>query len=105
MAADPDLVRQTGGADLSTDAAAAEHIARHLAPRGPRSYAFAVVLDGRAVGNVGIGAVDDVHATAWMSYWLAAEARGRGLAPPRWPGRRSGRSGSSGRSGWSSGTG
>jgi len=80
VAADPDLVRQTGGADLSTDAAAAEHIARHLAPRGPRSYAFAVVLDGRAVGNVGIGAVDDVHATAWLSYWLAAEARGRGLA-------------------------
>lgn len=77
---DPDLARQTGGADLSTDAAAAEHIRRHLAPRGPRSYAFAVAVDGRAVGNVGIGAVDDVHATAWVSYWLAAEHRGRGLA-------------------------
>lgn len=80
VAAAPDLVRQTGGADLSTDAAAAEHIRRHLAPRGPRSYGFAVAVDGRAVGHVGIGAVDDVHGTAWLSYWLAAEARGRGLA-------------------------
>jgi len=80
VAADPDLVRQTGGADLSTDGAAAEHIRRHLAPRGPRSYAFAVAVDGVPVGSVGIGAVDDVHATAWLSYWLAAGARGRGLA-------------------------
>lgn len=80
VAAAPDLVRQTGGADLSTDAAAAEHIRRHLAPRGPRSYGFVVAVDGRAVGHVGIGAVDDVHGTAWVSYWLAAAVRGRGLA-------------------------
>ncbi|MCG7286924.1 GNAT family N-acetyltransferase [Cellulomonas sp. ACRRI] len=80
VAGDADLVRQTGGADLSTDAAAAAHIRRHLAPHGPRSYALAVAVDGLAVGNVGIGAVDEVHATAWVSYWLAATHRGRGLA-------------------------
>lgn len=80
VASDPELVRQTGGADLLTVDAAAAHIRQHLAPRGPRSYALAVTVDGRAVGNVGIGAVDHVHETAWMSYWLAAEHRGRGLA-------------------------
>jgi ribosomal-protein-alanine N-acetyltransferase len=39
-----------------------------------------VTVDGLAVGNVGIGAVEHVHGTAWVSYWLAAEHRGRGLA-------------------------
>lgn len=80
VAGDADLARQTGGADLSTNEAAAAYVRRHLVPRGPRSYAFAVTVDGLVVGDVGIGAVDEVHATAWVSYWLAATHRGRGLA-------------------------
>ncbi|WAP52062.1 GNAT family protein [Arthrobacter sp. ATA002] len=32
------------------------------------------------MGNVGISSVDVRHGTAWLHYWLAAPARGRGLA-------------------------
>lgn len=46
----------------------------------PRTVAFAVELDGRAVGNVMVSAIDRRHLTGWMSYWVAPGARGRGLA-------------------------
>ena len=38
------------------------------------------MLNGVAVGNVGISAMEDRHGTGWVYYWLSAEARGRGLA-------------------------
>ncbi|WP_234698089.1 GNAT family N-acetyltransferase [Lacisediminihabitans changchengi] len=41
---------------------------------------FAIELNGIAVGNVGISAMEDRHGTGWVYYWLSAEARGRGLA-------------------------
>jgi GNAT superfamily N-acetyltransferase len=51
----PDLVTQLGGANLATVAAAEAHIAGPLAS-------------------------DRRHDTAWLHYWLAGSARGRGLA-------------------------
>jgi RimJ/RimL family protein N-acetyltransferase len=39
---------------------------------------WAVVEDGVAIGNVGASAIEFRHETAWMYYWLAAEARGKG---------------------------
>jgi [ribosomal protein S5]-alanine N-acetyltransferase len=73
--ADPDLGRQLGGDadDL------AEYIAAHLTPADSRAP-FALVLDGRVVGNVAVTAIDPRHDTGWASYWLAPVARGRGLA-------------------------
>lgn len=41
---------------------------------------WAVVEDGVAIGNVGASAIEFRHETAWMYYWLAAEARGKGCA-------------------------
>ncbi|MDR6171694.1 RimJ/RimL family protein N-acetyltransferase [Curtobacterium sp. SORGH_AS776] len=34
----------------------------------------------RVVGCVGVTAIEHTHGTAWVSYWLTPEARGRGLA-------------------------
>lgn len=41
---------------------------------------WAVVEEGVAVGNVGASAIDFRHESAWMYYWLAAAARGKGYA-------------------------
>lgn len=40
---------------------------------------FAITVDGRPVGNVGVSAVDRRHDTGWMSYFSAGAVRGRGL--------------------------
>lgn len=42
--------------------------------------ALAIDVDGEAVGCVMAAERDPHHGTAWMSYWLAPAARGRGLA-------------------------
>ena len=41
---------------------------------------LAIVAGGTAVGNVGISRIDPQHGTAWTYYWLAAPARGNGVA-------------------------
>ncbi|MBI9115899.1 GNAT family N-acetyltransferase [Sanguibacter suaedae] len=79
VASAPDLAAQVGGADLSTDALAATYIEHYLrSDSGLRSWA--VVVDDQAVGNVSLSAIERRHGTAWVSYWLAEPARGRGLA-------------------------
>jgi RimJ/RimL family protein N-acetyltransferase len=75
----PDLVTQLGGADLATVAAAEAHIAGPLAS-GDAHRVWAIVYGGVAVGSVGVSAIDRRHDTAWLHYWLAGSARGRGLA-------------------------
>jgi ribosomal-protein-alanine N-acetyltransferase len=75
----PDLATQTGGADLSTLGAARDYIGEELAV-GERRRHWAIVADGVVVGDVGLSAIERRHDTAWVSYWLAAGARGRGDA-------------------------
>lgn len=41
--------------------------------------AFAIVTDGRCVGNVGVGHIDRRHDTGWVSYFSSASVRGQGL--------------------------
>ncbi|MFZ3452360.1 GNAT family N-acetyltransferase [Arthrobacter sp. 7Tela_A1] len=41
---------------------------------------FAIDVDGRAAGNVGLSHIDRRHRTAWLSYWIAGDNRGHGLA-------------------------
>lgn len=74
-----DLDRQFPGVDLGDEAAARAHIAANLS-FDDRARNWAVVEDGTAVGNVGVSAIEFRHGTAWVSYWLAAGARGRGTA-------------------------
>jgi len=44
-------------------------------------WALAIVeADGDLFGNVMASCIEQRHSTAWISYWLTASARGRGLA-------------------------
>lgn len=81
LAASADLAVQLGGGTDHRDLEACERlIAAQLDSWGPSHYAFAISVDGVAVGAVGLSHVEHVHDTAWVSYWLAASHRGRGLA-------------------------
>ncbi|GMA32664.1 GNAT family N-acetyltransferase [Litorihabitans aurantiacus] len=80
VATSPDLVTQLPVDALGDDAACAAFITDHLATPSKYERALAIAVDGEAVGNVAIGAIDRRHGTGWISYWLAASARGRGLA-------------------------
>ncbi len=75
----PDLATQVGDADLSSAPAARRFIEESLR-FDDRTRNWAVVDDGVAVGNVAASAIELRHGTAWMSYWLAAAARGKGYA-------------------------
>jgi RimJ/RimL family protein N-acetyltransferase len=74
-----DLASQFGGAVPATLDEAAAHLERSLVFT-ERARNWAVELDGVAVGNVGLSAIERTHDTAWAYYWLAPAARGRGLA-------------------------
>ncbi|ROS31067.1 GNAT family N-acetyltransferase [Cellulomonas sp. PhB150] len=75
----PDLAVQVGGADLLEPEASRRHLVAVDALR-PTNLAFAITVDGHAVGNVGLSGIEHTHDTAWVSYWLATSARGQGLA-------------------------
>lgn len=75
----PDLARQFPDVALGDDEQARAHI-RGALRFDEQAKNWAIVEDGVAVGNVGLAAIEFRHATAWAHYWLAAGARGRGLA-------------------------
>lgn len=76
----PDLRRQLGDADLDTTAACTDFIRRFLIGSRTDRHNFAVVVDGEAVGNVGISGIERRHDTGWTSYWVAAQHQRRGFA-------------------------
>ncbi|TFD38707.1 N-acetyltransferase [Cryobacterium sp. TMT1-19] len=78
--ANDDLATQVGDTDLSTLERCQEFIALQLAPSSPSVRNFAISVDGKAVGNVGIGNMEHRHDTGRVYYWVSAEARGQGLA-------------------------
>ncbi|GCD20367.1 hypothetical protein CTKZ_19290 [Cellulomonas algicola] len=80
VAESPDLVLQLGGGAVPSVDAARELIESQLVQSADPTWAFAVRVDGRAVGHVALAHVEHRHATAWVSYWLTASERGRGLA-------------------------
>jgi ribosomal-protein-alanine N-acetyltransferase len=75
-----ELRHQLSDGDLSSAAACADLIERSLAIRFPSLRNFAVSLSGRAVGNVAVSHMEHRCDTGWVSYWLAEDVRGRGLA-------------------------
>lgn len=76
---DPDLATQFPDVGLGDEEQARAHI-RGALRFDEQAKNWAIVEDGVAVGNVGLAAIEFRHATAWAHYWLAAGARGRGLA-------------------------
>jgi RimJ/RimL family protein N-acetyltransferase len=68
----PDLHRQAPPIETLADA---RRYVEAIAPD-----ALAIDLDGEAVGCVMAAEREPRHGTAWVSYWLAPAARGRGLA-------------------------
>jgi RimJ/RimL family protein N-acetyltransferase len=74
-----DLDKQFGDVELSDESSAAVYIADVLR-FDDRAKHWAIVEDGVALGNVGLSAIERRHDTAWVSYWLAGGARGKGLA-------------------------
>lgn len=75
----PDLATQLPDTGLDSIAQAAAYIRDHLGS-GPRHANWAISVDGRALGNVGMSAVERRHDTAWVYYWLGVDGRGQGLA-------------------------
>lgn len=75
----PDLTAQFGDARLTTEASAAEFIEANL-PDRESIRNWAMVRGDTAIGNVGLSAIEHRHDTAWAYYWVAAAARGDGLA-------------------------
>ncbi|MCC9204715.1 GNAT family N-acetyltransferase [Arthrobacter sp. zg-Y769] len=78
FAADPLLEHQLG-CRLDDVGQAAAYLEANLAGSLQRR-SFAVDVDGAAVGNIGLTAIDPRHQSAWVSYWLAPSVRGRSLA-------------------------
>lgn len=75
-----DLVRQFGGLDLADPAVCNQFIAEQLLGRDVSARQFAIAVEDKAVGNVAVTNIEHRHATAWVSYWLAVDARGHGWA-------------------------
>ncbi|TPG04073.1 GNAT family N-acetyltransferase [Curtobacterium flaccumfaciens] len=76
---DPDLVTQFPEVGLDDEEHARAHVTGALR-FDDHARNWAIVEDGVAVGNVGLSAIEFRHGTAWAHYWVAADARGRGLA-------------------------
>ncbi|RAX50411.1 GNAT family N-acetyltransferase [Arthrobacter sp. AQ5-05] len=77
---DSDDMAAQAGEPINSDAAAGRWLAQWLEAGNQGAVAFAIDVAGRAVGHVMAGAIDRRHDTAWVSYWVAPEARGAGLA-------------------------
>nr|WP_104099593.1 hypothetical protein [Cryobacterium sp. M96] len=77
--ANDDLATQVGDTDLSTLERCQEFIALQLAPSSPSVRNFAISVDGKAVGNVGIENMEHRHATGRVYYWVSAEAKAKAL--------------------------
>lgn len=76
----PDLARELGDPGLGSDAACSRFIEGVLAPGEATTVHRAICLDETVVGSVGLSHIERRHDTAWVSYWVAAKFRGRGLA-------------------------
>lgn len=75
----PDLAVQLGDRALGQAPVALRYIERYLTD-DDATVAFAIRVDGVAVGHAALSHVERRHDSAWASYWVTASRRGRGLA-------------------------
>ncbi|GAB3533715.1 GNAT family N-acetyltransferase [Arthrobacter tecti] len=80
VAGSGDLRVQFGHHNLSTPDECRRFIEDQLARESASARHFAVEAGGKAVGSIGVTNMEFNHGTAWISYWLSADARGSGLA-------------------------
>jgi len=76
--AHPDVARQAWS-PVTDEAEARGWVMRRI-EQVERDASFAIDLDGWAVGGVRLSSINPGQRTAWIGYWLAPAARGRGLA-------------------------
>lgn len=74
-----DMAAQSSG-PISSEAAARRWVEPWMDSAAQQGVAFAIDIDGTAVGHVLASAIDHRHDTAWISYWVTPEQRGAGLA-------------------------
>ncbi|MGL3806887.1 GNAT family N-acetyltransferase [Paeniglutamicibacter sp. R2-26] len=77
---DTDDMAGQSGESVNTEAAARRWLEAWAGGPRPDAVAFAIDIDGIAVGHVMASAIDNRHDTAWVSYWVTPSARGTGLA-------------------------
>lgn len=68
------------GEPISSAAAVRRWLEPLVDAGNPETMAFAIDVDGTAVGHVLANAIDRRHDTAWISYWVTPGSRGAGLA-------------------------
>jgi RimJ/RimL family protein N-acetyltransferase len=76
---DPEIPRWTGVPDPYTRGHAIHFVTSWPAEAGELSLAIRDAADDRLLGSIGVR-VDDARRIAELGYWVAAEARGRGVA-------------------------
>ncbi|KQR07284.1 GNAT family N-acetyltransferase [Cellulomonas sp. Leaf334] len=74
----PELAVQLGE-EVGSRAAARTYIAQYLTD-DDGTVAFAIRVDGVAVGHVALSHIERRNDSAWASYWVTASRRGHGLA-------------------------
>ncbi|MFJ6417668.1 GNAT family N-acetyltransferase [Paeniglutamicibacter sp. NPDC091659] len=77
---DTDDMAGQSGEPVNSEAAARRWLDAWVGAPRPDAVAFAIDIQGRAVGHVMASAIDRRHDTAWISYWVTPAVRGRGLA-------------------------
>lgn len=77
---DTDDMAGQSGEPVNTEVAARRWLEAWAGGQRADSVAFAIDVDGIAVGHVMASAIENRHDTAWVSYWVTPSARGTGLA-------------------------
>jgi ribosomal-protein-alanine N-acetyltransferase len=69
-----------GAADLQSHNDAEAWLREHTWDPSARRTSLALEVDGHAVGDVSLAGISRAHGTAWVSYWVHQDYRGRQFA-------------------------
>ena len=69
-----------GADDVQTGQGAEAWLREHTWDPTGRRTSLALQVDGHAVGDVSLSGISRAHGTAWISYWVHQDYRGRRFA-------------------------